>query len=156
MYDKLVSFLKQHNVSYREVHHVPEGRCELISEIRGNRLEQAAKSLVVMVKHGKKERHYYLAVVPGERSVDLQAIMKYSGGDGVMLAPADRALALSGCEMGSVLPFSFDPALELLVDPTIKNIDEIVFNAGQLDRSFFMNTQDYLRIANPTFLKIIK
>lgn len=156
MYEKLINFLQKNNTPYREVSHIPEGRCELISQIRNNRLEQAAKSLVVMVKHGKKERRYYLAVVPGDRSVDLQAIMKYSGGDGVMLAPADRAFALTGCEMGSVLPFAFDPGLELIVDPSLKNIDEIVFNAGRLDRSFFMDTGNYFRIANPKLIKIIK
>ncbi len=64
MYDTLISYLNKNHIVYREMSHIPEGKCEAISKIRGNRLEQAAKSLVVMVKRGKKERRYYLAVVP--------------------------------------------------------------------------------------------
>lgn len=156
MYEKLINFLNQNQINYQEVHHIPEGRCEAISKIRGNKLEQAAKCLVVMVKHGKKDRQYYLAVVPADRSVDLHAVMKYSGGDGVMLAPPERALNLTGCEMGTVLPFSFHDNLKLLVDPSLKNVDEIVFNAGKLDGSIFIKTQDYLNISNPCFVQITR
>jgi len=156
MYEKLITFLLENQISYQEVHHIPEGRCEAVSKIRGNKLEHAAKCLVVMVKHGKKERQYYLAVVPADRSVDLHAVMKYSGGDSVMLAPPDRAFDLTKCEMGTVLPFSFHDDLTLLVDPSLKNVDEIVFNAGKLDTSIFIKTQDYLSICNPRFIQITK
>lgn len=155
MYEKLINFLNEHHITYREVNHEPEGRCEAISKIRGNKLEQAAKCLVVMVKRGK-ERRYYLAVVPGDQAVDLQAIMKYGNGDGVMLAPPDRAFNLTNCEMGAVLPFSFHENLKLIVDPSLKNIEQIVFNAGRLDVSLFMNTQNYINIASPDFVNIIK
>jgi Ala-tRNA(Pro) deacylase len=155
MYEKLINFLKKNHINYREMQHESEGCCEAISKIRGNKLEQAAKCLVVMVKRGK-ERYYYLAVVPADRAVDLQAIMKYANGDGVMLAPPDRAFNLTGCEMGTVLPFSFDERLKLIVDPSLKNVDEIVFNAGRLDLSLFMSIQDYLNVSAPMFVHIIK
>lgn len=156
MYEKLIELLKQNNIAYREVSHIAEGRCEIISQIRGNKLEHAAKCLVVMVKHGKKQRRYFLAVVPANYAVDLEAIKKHSGGDGVMLAPPDRAFALTGCEMGCVLPFTFNDDLKLIVDPALKNIDEIVFNAGRLDVSIFIKTNDYFNVSNPNFIKISK
>jgi Ala-tRNA(Pro) deacylase len=31
----------------------------------------------------------------------------------------------------------------------VNTYDEIAFNAGRLDRSIVLNTQDYLRIAQP-------
>ncbi|EEE2505536.1 YbaK/prolyl-tRNA synthetase associated domain-containing protein, partial [Salmonella enterica subsp. diarizonae] len=47
-------------------------------------------------------------------------------------------------------PFSFHPNLKLVADPLLfERFDEIAFNAGLLEKSVIMNTQDYLRIARP-------
>jgi Ala-tRNA(Pro) deacylase len=50
---------------------------------------------------------------------------------------------------GPILPLSFHPDLELVVDPGLLKHPEIFFNAGRLDRSLALNTQDYLRITDP-------
>ncbi len=51
--------------------------------------------------------------------------------------------------MGAVPPFSFDPQLTLMVDINLLAEDQIVFNAGRLDRSVFLRSDDYLRLARP-------
>ena len=56
---------------------------------------------------------------------------------------------------GTVLPFSFNPELELLVDPTLLENVEIYFNAARLDRSLVLKTSDYFEIARPRLGKII-
>ena len=105
----------------------------------------------------KKDRKYYLVVLPGDQSLDMNAIKKYSGAlEGVMLAPADRAKTLTECEMGAVPPFSFNQDLHLIADPSIKKNKEIVFNAGALTCSIFMSIEDYIKAANPSFVNIIK
>src|SRR5713101_3695893 len=65
-YAQLVAFLDQHGARYRLIDHVPEGRTDIVSPMRGNALSQAAKCLVLMVKLGKKVTTYVLAVVPGD------------------------------------------------------------------------------------------
>lgn len=157
VYDKIIGLLHSHHVPFRECRHEAEGRCDVVSKIRGNELCQAMKAMVIMVKMNKKDRKYYLAVLPGDQSLDMNAIKKYSGAlEGVLLAPADRAKALTECEMGAVPPFTFHKDLHLIVDPSIKKNKEIVFNAGVLDCSIFMNIDDYIKVANPTFVEIIK
>ncbi len=48
------------------------------------------------------------------------------------------------------LRFSFHPSLKLVADPLLfERFDEIAFNAGLLEKSIVMDTQDYLRIAQP-------
>ena len=74
IHQRLVELLDAQGASYRVVEHVPEGRTELIAQIRGNRLEQAIKSMVVQVRYGKKDNRYYLANVPGDCRVDFDAI----------------------------------------------------------------------------------
>jgi Ala-tRNA(Pro) deacylase len=128
VFDKIVELLKSQDIRFRECKHEAEGRCEVISKIRGNALSQGMKAMVIMAKLNKKDRKYYLAVLPGDRSLDMNAIKKYSCAlEGVMLAPMDRAKALTECEMGAVPPFSFNKDLHLVVDPSIKNNKEVVF-----------------------------
>jgi Ala-tRNA(Pro) deacylase len=48
----------------------------------------------------------------------------------------------------AIPPFSFSEQLQLLADPSIQENEEVVFNAGRLDRSIMMKLSDYIRIAN--------
>jgi len=42
----------------------------------------------------------------------------------------------------------------VLADPLITENDEVVFNAGRLDRSVMMKLDDYIRIVKPVLVKI--
>ena len=136
------------------IEHTPEGRTELIARIRGNRLEQAIKSIVVQVRITRKENRYCLANVPGHRRVDLDAIRRTSTPQASAIANRDKAEALTGCVTGSIPPFSFNTDLQLLADPMVTENDEVVFNAGRLDRSIFMRAEDYVRIAAPQLISM--
>jgi len=157
VFNKIVELLQAKGIKFRVCEHEAEGRSEAISKIRGNELSQGLKAMVIMAKLTKKDRKYYLAVFPADKSVNMNAIKQYSkADDSVMLAPIDRAKTLTGCEMGAVPPFSFNSELHLIADPSIKLNQEIVFNAGVLDKSIFMNINDYIAAAQPTFVEIVK
>jgi Ala-tRNA(Pro) deacylase len=94
--------------------------------------------------------------------VDFNAVKKYFNADSVAFAQREKAQELTGCVIGAIPPFSFsveitgagsDP-LQLLADPLIQNNDEVVFNAGRLDRSIMMKLSDYIRIAKPQLVPI--
>src|SRR5512140_454466 len=87
IHERLVQLLTEHGASFRVIEHVPEGRTEVIAQIRGNRLEQAIKSMVVQGRHAKKENRYYLANVPGDRRVDFEALASQVGADSAAFAP---------------------------------------------------------------------
>ncbi|WP_437854388.1 YbaK/EbsC family protein [Sorangium sp. So ce363] len=149
MHDRLVTLFQESNAVFRVVEHPAEGRTELISQIRGNSLPQAAKAMVLMVKQGKKSRRYYLCVVPGDCRVDMEAVKTLGSGTHATFAPQDVAEQLSGCVMGAVPPVSFNPELELVVDPKLLEHDELVFNAGRLDRSIFIQRDSYVKATSP-------
>ncbi len=154
IHGRLVELLTRQGASYRVIEHVPEGRTELIAQIRGNRLEQAIKSMVVQVRFGKKDNRYYLANVPGDCRIDFEAIRSGLEAESAAFAPRPKAEALAGCVTGSIPPFSFNDELLVLADPAIQENEEVVFNAGRLDRSIFMKMEDYIRIARPRLMKI--
>jgi Ala-tRNA(Pro) deacylase len=155
-YTQLISLLEQHGAQYRLIDHAPEGRTEIVSPMRGNSLSQAAKCIVVMVKIGKKVTKYVLGVFPGDARIDLNAVKALYGGTYVSFASPEIAERLSGSVVGTVLPFAFNPELELIVDPSLLENEELFFNAARLDRSMALRTQDYLAIANPRLERIVE
>jgi Ala-tRNA(Pro) deacylase len=154
VHKQLCELLDQEGATYRVLEHEPEGRTEMIAKIRGNRIEQSIKSIVVQVRLNRKENLYCLANVPGDCRIDFDGIKNYFNADSVAFASRDKAQELTGCGIGAIPPFSFSDQLQVLADPLIQENEEVVFNAGRLDRSIFMKLDDYLRIAKPQLAKI--
>jgi Ala-tRNA(Pro) deacylase len=153
-YTRLVAFLDEHGAQYRLIDHAPEGRTELVSLLRGNSLSEAAKCMVMMVKIGKKTTKYVLGVIPGDARVDLNAVKALMKGSYASFASPEIAERLAGSVAGTVLPFALSPELELIVDPSLLENDEIYFNAARLDRSMALGTRDWVTLANPRFERI--
>jgi len=153
-YTQLIALLDQHQATYRFIDHAPQGQTELVSAMRGNALSQAAKCIVLMVKQGKKVTKYILAVVPGDARVDLQAVKALLQATYVAFASSAIAEQLAGSVAGTILPFSFHAELELIVDPSVLENDELYFNAARLDRSLVLKTSDYVAIAKPRLASI--
>jgi len=162
IHEQLCMLLDREGAVYRVVAHEPEGRTELIAQIRGNRLEQAIKSIVVQVRLKKKEHIYCLANVPGDCRIHFEGLKNHFNADSVAFASREKAQALTSCVIGAIPPFSFpgqttgagNNQLQVLADPLIQENEEVVFNAGRLDRSIFMKLDDYIRIAKPQLVKI--
>lgn len=154
MYEKLVELLDRHGAEYRLIDHEPEGRTEIVSPMRGNDVADAAKCIVVMIKLGKKVTKYVLAVVPGDARVDLNGIKQLLGGTYVSFANTEAAERLAGSVAGTILPFTFHPDLELIVDPSLVEKEEIFFNAARLDRSMALRVKDYVAITSPRLERI--
>src|SRR6266508_1595632 len=153
IHQQLCDLLDSAGATYRVIEHEPEGRTEIIAKIRGNRIEQSIKSIVIQVRL-KKENIYCLANVPGDCRIDFKGIKNHFNADSVAFAAREKAQELTGCVIGSIPPFSFSDQLLVLADPLIQENEEVVFNAGRLDRSIFMRLDDYIRIAKPQLLKI--
>jgi Ala-tRNA(Pro) deacylase len=154
IHQRLRELLDREGVPYRVIEHEAEGRTEFISRIRGNRVEQAIKSIVVQVRLNRKENRYVMVNVPGDCRVDLEAVRAHLAADSVAVAKRDRAEQLTGCVIGSIPPFSFSDELAILADPMIRENEEVVFNAGRLDRSIFMKSDDYVRVAKPQLARV--
>ena len=54
-----------------------------------------------------------------------------------------------GSVAGTILPFSFNQELDLIVDPALLEHDELYFNTARLDRSLALSTSDYVALARP-------
>jgi Ala-tRNA(Pro) deacylase len=129
--------------------HEPVGMTEVVSRLRGHPLEQAAKCLVLVVKLDRRTRRHVLAVVPGDSKVDLAAVAGMYAARYAGFADPATAERLARSMPGTVLPFPMDADVELLVDPRVLAQPRLYFNAGRLDRSISLATDDYAAIATP-------
>ena len=154
IHEQLLALLDGEGASYRLIEHEPEGRTEVIARIRGNKVQQSIKSMVLQVRLKQKENIYCLANVPGDCRVDFAGVKKHFQADSVAFAQKDKAQELTGCVIGAIPPFSFSDRLILLADPLIQENEEVVFNAGRLDRSIMMKLSDYIHIAGPLLVPI--
>jgi len=153
-HERIIRLLDEGGARYRVVEHPAEGRSELIARIRGNDPSQSLKAIVVALKGGGGGERVVMAVVPGNRRLDMKALRQATGAQKAGFAPPERATAITGCVMGAVPPFTFWDELPLMADPAIRRNREVCFNAGRLDRSIFMDVGDYERLARPQFAVI--
>ena len=154
IHQRLCSLLDAEGADYRVIEHEAEGRTEYIAKIRGNRIEQSVKSIVLQVRLSKKENIYCLANVPGDCRIDFAGVKRHFNASSAAFAKPEKAQELTGCVIGAIPPFSFNDQLQVLIDPSVKENEDVVFNAGRLDRSIFMKLDDYIRIAKPTVANI--
>jgi Aminoacyl-tRNA editing domain len=103
-YDPLISPLDVSGVDYRLIDHESEGTTEIVSALRGHPSVQAAKCLVLIVKVDRRTTRYVLAVVPGDRRVDLRAVHSLYNARYAGFCDADTAQQLAQTVPGTVLP----------------------------------------------------
>jgi Ala-tRNA(Pro) deacylase len=97
---------------------------------------------------------HVLAILAADQQADLSRLAEHFGGNKASLASPVEVDDLTACVFGAIPPFSFHPSLNLVADPLLfDRYEDIAFNAGLLEKSIILNTQDYLRIARPELVE---
>lgn len=149
IFSQLIALLDRGNARYQVIEHVTAGRSIEAAKARGTRIEQGAKALVCHVK-GNGIKQHVLAVLPAHRQANLAVLAKKLGATRASLASPKEVMDLTQCIFGAIPPFSFHSDLKLVVDPLLFNLEQqIVFNAGSLERSILLAVEDYQRIVAP-------
>jgi Ala-tRNA(Pro) deacylase len=154
MFEKLERLLSDCRADYRVVEHAAEGNSILVAQLRNTEIGQGAKAMVCKIRGADFS---VMTVVPGDRRVDLGKVARHFGYTKASFLPAEETVALTGCLIGAIPPFSFQEKLRLVMDSDLAaRYREIAFNAGRLDKSIILATCDYLRIAQPAVAAISK
>lgn len=153
-YDQLLDLLDRKQVPYRLMAHQPEGQTVRASALRGHALAAAAKCMIVTLLKAKRVHGHVLAVIPGDRRVDFKRVARACGADKAGFADRETAEELGRTVSGTITPFAFHPALEVLADPALLDQETLYFNAARLDCSVALGAEDYLRVAQPRVVAI--
>lgn len=153
MFNKLHQVLLDHQARFRVIEHPAEGISDKVALIRGTHPGQGAKAMLCKLKGGEHE--LVLAVLSGDMRIDFKQVAQVLHAKKATLASPEEAMAATGCVIGAIPPFSFNPDMPLIVDKALlERFDEIAFNAGCLDKSIVLNCIDYQRIAAPLLVTI--
>ena len=128
--EKLVNLFTEGQANFRVLEHAAAGKSsQSVAEIRGTELGQGAKALVCHIK-GNGVKLYALAILPADKQADLAKLAQALGGRRASLASPEEVL--------------------------YSRYDELAFNAGHLDHSIIIKTEDYKRIVHPELIEFLK
>ncbi len=144
VYTALCSYLNEHDVVYRLVHHQATYTSEESSLARGEDLSIDGKALLMKV-----DDQFHLFVLSATKKCDSKKIKERFNAKKLRFANSEELFQLTELVPGSVPPFG-RPILpfDLFIDESIIKNEKIAFNAGLLTESIVMQVADYLKIVN--------
>jgi Ala-tRNA(Pro) deacylase len=151
---RIKGLLDERGVSYKHLTHGFVHSSHDAAKVRGNRVEQAAKAIVLKVKGG--DGYFFVqCVLPGHKRIDLRKLKVLLGVKKASLASADEVLSVTGCSIGSVPPFGFFFGLKVYADKSLLGEEEVVFSAGTHFDSVVLSTKDFLGVVNPLLVDFV-
>ncbi len=120
--------LTEAKIPFEIVHydHLRKG-AEYAAFATGFSLERTVKTLVLAAGPGR----YVLALVPGDRQVDLRQLAALLAVKRVQMADSAAAERLSGYRVGGISPFGFKQKLPVVMDASLLAHESILINAGR-------------------------
>lgn len=149
--DRLERWLRESRVPFTLLAHAPVRTSEEAARVRGTRLEEGAKALVV-----RADDRYVHLVLPANLRTDNAALRAVLGTRKIRFATPEELLEVTGCEPGAVPPFGNLFDLPVLVDEKLCENDEVSFNAGSTSVSIRMAREDFVRLSGATVCRFAR
>ena len=144
-FELIINFLKKSDITYQLIEHEPVFTSEQAAKVRGTRLSQGAKALLLKSAIG-----FALAVLPGNLRLDSGKMKILLGVKEFRFATPEEVEQVMGCKIGACYPFGNLINVRMLVDNELGNNKFISFNPGVHDKSLILKWQDYLKAVKPT------
>ncbi len=141
---RIISLLERSGLSYALLHHDHVHTSGDAAKVRGTKLEEAAKALVLSDRTNKK---LFMCVISGHRKLDLKKVKELLNSKDVSLAHPDKVLAATGCKVGTVPPFPALFGLPGYCDEHVFENEHVVFSAASHYKSIRMRAKDWQDVA---------
>jgi Cys-tRNA(Pro)/Cys-tRNA(Cys) deacylase len=127
---------------------------EVTAEMLGVPPEIVFKTIVVK-REGKGKP--ILAVVPGNREVDLKLLAKAVGEKKVFLTTQKEAEQLTQLQAGGISPLALlNRGFQIVLDQSAQNHLEIHISGGQRGLNFRLPVEDLVKLTNARLAEIIR
>lgn len=128
MTTRAINFLKNKKIPFEVVKydHIKKG-AKFAAEATGFALQQTVKTLVIELGN----RTYCLALLPGDRQLDLKALAQVFKVKRTAMADTSTAQRLTGYLVGGISPFGTKQNLPVVLEAGFHKFDEVLINAGQ-------------------------
>ncbi len=147
---KLKKYLDSENIKYVSIIHSRAYTAQETAESAHIPGKELAKTVIVKID-GK----IGMAVLPADEHVDLELLRGSADADSVVLASEDEFKSLfPQCEVGAMPPFGNLYDMQVYVEESLAEDEEIAFNAGSHTELIKLAYQDFERLAKPTIVRL--
>jgi Ala-tRNA(Pro) deacylase len=140
-------YLNDHNVPYEVVKHPPAFDAARLAHAAHIPGRMVAKTVLLHVNHGFAD---VVAVLPSNAHVDMERASRMLGGAEMALASEeDVAARCPDCELGVLPPFGSQYGMQTILDQSLEQSEDVVFEAQSHEEAIRMKVVDFLRLENP-------
>ena len=146
---KLKEYLDQHQVKYSIIQHSPAYTAQETAASSHVLSRDFAKTVVVHM-----EGQLVMLVLPANRKILLSDLREMLENQRIHLASEEELKTLfPDCEIGAMPPFGNLYGMEVFVDESLSQDEEIAFNAGSHTELIKLAYKDFERLVTPKVAK---
>lgn len=144
--EKVKDYLDQKHVAYQILEHSLAFTAMEIAGAQHIPGKQLIKAVIV-----KADNKYLMCVLPSDRMINFDSLKKITQSKDIFLASeAELKKLFPGYEIGTEPPFGDLFGLEVFVDRTVSENEEIVFNAGTHTDTVKIKYCDFKKLTKST------
>ncbi len=144
---QLKDYLDSNGVRYVTISHSPAFSAQQIAESAHVSGKELAKTVMV-----KADGQLAMAVLPASRTVNFDKLAAGLGSEVDIATESEFEDRFPDCEVGAMPPFGGLYGIDLYVDPSLAEDEEIAFNAGSHTELIRLAFAEFERLAEPKFV----
>lgn len=147
--ENIRTFLDQNGVKYDTITHTRAYTANEVAQAAHVSGKEVAKTVIV-----DADGRMIMTVLPASKRLSFVRAAR-AVGDGLRLAHEyEFARLFPGCEVGAMPPFGNLYGMDVYVDPSLREDEEIVFNAGTHEDLIRMRYEDFERLVHPHIVPV--
>jgi len=136
-----VTYLRQRNIPHTLFRHAgPLTSLEQAARERNQQPEQVIRSIVFRLS----ENQFIMVLIAGPTQVPWKALRKHLNQSRLTMATAEELLLVTGCQPGTVNPFTLPRPIHILVDHAILDLPEVSIGSCQRGLAIMLKPNDLL------------
>jgi nondiscriminating aspartyl-tRNA synthetase len=145
--NEIIHLLKENEMPFHHMVHEPTPTSEDSARVRGTKMQEGVKSLIVKGKQSKKN---YQFNIPSHLKLDMKAVAELVK-EKCDFEDPEVIKERFGLIIGGVPPFGILLNIETFFDAQIKEATQVAFNCGLPTESIVMQGQDLVTLVQPSF-----
>jgi Ala-tRNA(Pro) deacylase len=146
----LLRYLNSNKVEYQVLDHDPAFSAHDVAIATHVPESEMAKAILIRI-----DDHFWMAVLRADERINPQLVKRAFGARHVYLAhEEDLGTMFPDCQIGAMPPFGNLYGLPVLVDESLAEDEEILFNACTHTKAIRMKFKDFRRLVKPVIAGI--
>lgn len=143
--NEIIRLIKHHDMTFQHLNHEATPTSEDSARVRGTRLEEGVKSIILRGKQSKKN---YQVNIPSHLKIDMKAVAE-AVGEKCEFEEPEVIKERFGLIVGGVPPFGPLLNLDTFFDASVASHERVAFNCGMQTESIVMKAKDLIQLVQP-------